>query len=91
MLPLAEYRALLVGGPYAFLVTSQGCPGGWCFCVKHVSHGGTVRPRSPESMLAEIEQLVGLGVHVILMHADLLTVNREQLMGICEACLKKKG
>ncbi|MGD2148308.1 MAG: cobalamin-dependent protein, partial [Anaerolineae bacterium] len=53
LLPLAEYRAPLVGGPYAFVVTSRGCPGGCRFCIKHVSYGDSVRFRSPENVLEE--------------------------------------
>jgi radical SAM superfamily enzyme YgiQ (UPF0313 family) len=83
LLPLNEYRAPLVQGPYAFVVTSRGCPGGCRFCIKHVSYGNAVRFRSPENVLAEIEQLVGLGVRAIHMYADLFTLNRDHVMGIC--------
>jgi len=83
LLPLDAYRAPLVGGPYAFVVTSRGCPGGCRFCIKHVSYGQSVRFRSPEGVLEEVEYLVGLGVRNIHMYADLFTLNREHVMGIC--------
>jgi radical SAM superfamily enzyme YgiQ (UPF0313 family) len=89
LLPLADYRAPLVGGPYAFVVTSRGCPGGCRFCIKHVSYGDSVRFRSPESVLEEIEDLVDLGVRKIHMYADLFTVNREHVMGICHGILER--
>jgi radical SAM superfamily enzyme YgiQ (UPF0313 family) len=85
LLPLADYRAPLVGGPYAFVVTSRGCPGGCRFCIKHVSYGNAVRFRSPESVVQEIETLVELGVRNIHMYADLFTLNREHVIGICES------
>ncbi len=89
LLPLKKYRAPLVGGPYAFIVTSRGCPGGCRFCIKHVSYGQSVRLRSPENILAELELLVGLGVRHIHMYADLFTVSREQVMGLCEGILER--
>ncbi len=90
LLPLAQYRAPLVGGPYAFVVASRGCPAGCRFCIKHVSYGNSVRFRSPEHVLAEIEQLVGLGVRKIHMYTDLFTVNRDHVMGICEGILERR-
>jgi radical SAM superfamily enzyme YgiQ (UPF0313 family) len=87
LLPLAEYRAPLVGGPYAFVVTSRGCPGGCRFCIKHVSYGDSVRFRSPENVLEEIEALVDLGVRDIHMYADLFTLNRDHVLGISEALI----
>ncbi len=89
LLPLKAYRAPLVKGPYAFVVTSRGCPAGCLFCIKHVSYGQSVRFRSPENVLEEVEQLVSLGVHSIHMYADLFTVNREHVMGICRGLLNR--
>jgi anaerobic magnesium-protoporphyrin IX monomethyl ester cyclase len=89
LLPLARYRAPLFKGPFAFVVTSRGCPGGCRFCIKHVSYGDSVRFRSPGHVVDEIEHLVGLGVSNIHMYADLFTVNREHVMGICEQILSR--
>jgi anaerobic magnesium-protoporphyrin IX monomethyl ester cyclase len=89
LLPLDKYRAPLVKGPYAFVVTSRGCPAGCRFCIKHVSYGDSVRFRSAENVLAEIEQLVGLGVRAIHMYADCFTVNRDHVMGICEGIVAR--
>ncbi len=89
LLPLAQYRAPMVRGAYAFVVTSRGCPAGCRFCIKHVSNGNAVRYRSPENVLAEIEQLIALGVRDIHMYADLFTVNREHVVGICDGILQR--
>jgi radical SAM superfamily enzyme YgiQ (UPF0313 family) len=90
LLPLKEYRAPLVGGPYAFVVSSRGCPGACRFCIKHVSYGTSVRYRSPEHVLDEVEQLANLGVRKIHMYTDLFTVNRDHVLGICEG-MEERG
>ena len=84
LLPLEKYKAPLVKGPYAFVVTSRGCPAGCVFCIKHVSYGRSVRLRSPENIMAELELLAGLGVSRVHMYADLFTLSREQVMGLCK-------
>jgi anaerobic magnesium-protoporphyrin IX monomethyl ester cyclase len=89
LLPLSDYRAPLVRGPYAFVVTSRGCPANCRFCIKHVSYGRSVRFRSPENILAELEQLVGLGVRSVHMYADLFTVSREQVVDLCQLILER--
>ena len=89
LLPLEKYRAPLVRGSYAFVVTSRGCPGNCRFCIKYVSYGRSVRFRSPENILAELELLAELGVQSIHMYADLFTVSREQVVGLCELILKR--
>ena len=89
LLPLEMYRAPLVRGNYAFVVTSRGCPGGCRFCIKHVSYGRSARFRSPENILAELELLAGLGVRDVHMYADLFTISREQVMGLCDLILER--
>ena len=89
LLPLKAYRAPLVRSPYAFVVTSRGCPGGCRFCIKHVSYGNSVRFRSPENVVAEMELLANLGVRSVHMYADLFTVSREQVVGLCELILER--
>jgi len=89
LLPLSDYRAPMVRGPYSFVVTSRGCPANCRFCIKHVSYGRSVRFRSPENIVAELEQLVELGVRSVNMYADLFTVSREQVVGLCELILER--
>ena len=90
LLPLERYRMPMLGGPYAFVVTSRGCPAGCRFCIKHVTYGQQVRVRSPESIIRELHELGRLGVHTVHMYADLFTVNREQVMGLCRL-IRREG
>ncbi len=75
-------------GPYSFVVTSRGCPGGCLFCIKHVTYQNSVRVRSPEHVLEELRVLRDLGIRDVNMYADLFTVSREQVVGICEGILE---
>jgi anaerobic magnesium-protoporphyrin IX monomethyl ester cyclase len=89
LLPLDTYRMPLIKGPYAFVVPSRGCPAGCKYCIKHVSYNYSVRVRSPENVLAELWSLKKLGIDNVMMYADLFTVNREQVMGICQAMIEE--
>jgi anaerobic magnesium-protoporphyrin IX monomethyl ester cyclase len=89
LLPWKQYRAPNIRGPYGFIVPNRGCPGGCTFCIKHVSYGYSVRLRSPENVLAELKLLWDLGLRNVHMYADLFTVNREQVMGICEGMMRE--
>jgi len=84
LLPLDKQRMPMIKGPFTFIVTSRGCPAGCTYCIKHVSYQYSVRVRSPENILAELQRLAELGIHNVHMYADLFTVNREQVVGLCD-------
>jgi anaerobic magnesium-protoporphyrin IX monomethyl ester cyclase len=84
LLPLMTYRMPLIKGPFTFIVTSRGCPAGCTFCIKHVSYQYATRVRSPKLIIEELWKLKELGIHNINMYADLFTVNREQVMELCQ-------
>jgi len=84
LLPLTKYRMPMIKGPFTFIVTSRGCPAGCMFCIKHVSYQYSVRLRSPKLLVEEMMRLKELGIHNIHMYADLFTVNRDQVMELCE-------
>ncbi|MBM4430376.1 MAG: radical SAM protein, partial [Chloroflexi bacterium] len=90
LLPLERYKLPLVGGRYTFVVTSRGCPGGCRFCIKHVTYQETFRFRSPEHIMREVWKLVDLGTTNIHFEADLFTINREQVVGLCQAIREQK-
>ena len=87
LLPLKRYKLPIVGDRYTFVVTSRGCPAGCRFCIKHVTYQNTYRIRSPEHIMKEIRKLVALGTRNIHFEADLFTINREQVVGLCNALL----
>jgi len=48
-----------------------------------------VRVRSAENVLEELQLLWDLGLRNVHMYADLFTVNREQVMGICQGMVEQ--
>ncbi len=88
LLPLQKQRMPMIKGPFTFIVTSRGCPAGCKFCIKHVSYQNSVRVRSPHLILEELHYLADLGVHHVHMYADLFTVNREQVVGLCRLIIE---
>jgi radical SAM superfamily enzyme YgiQ (UPF0313 family) len=84
LLPLDKYRSPMIHGPYTFIVTSRGCPAGCKYCIKHVSYQYSVRLRSPQKLVEEMQLLQSLGIGHIHMYADLFTVNRDQVVELCE-------
>jgi len=89
LLPLDKYRMPMIRGPFTFIVTSRGCPAGCTYCIKHVSYQFTARLRTPEDIMEELKVLKKLGINNIHMYADLFTVNRDQVMGLCELMIKE--
>jgi radical SAM superfamily enzyme YgiQ (UPF0313 family) len=90
LLPLEKYREPLIKGPFTFIVTSRGCPAGCTYCIKHVSYQYSARLRSPALIMEELWRLKELGIDNIHMYADLFTVNREQVMELCERMIAEK-
>ena len=90
LLPLQSYRMPLIKGAFTFIVTSRGCPAGCTYCIKHVSYQYSARIRSPRLIMEEMWQLKKLGINNIHMYADLFTVNREQVMELCQRMIDEK-
>ena len=89
LLPLQKYRMPMIKGPFTFIVTSRGCPAGCTYCIKHVSYQYSARLRSPELIMEELWQLKKLGINNIHMYADLFTVNRDQVVELCQRMIEE--
>jgi len=90
LLPLNRYRMPLIKGAYAFIVPSRGCPAGCKYCIKHVSYNYSVRVRSAENVIAELWSLKKLGINNVMMYADLFTVSRDHVIGICQTMIAEQ-
>jgi anaerobic magnesium-protoporphyrin IX monomethyl ester cyclase len=89
MLPLDKQRMPMIKGPFTFIVTSRGCTAGCTYCIKHVTYQNSVRVRSAENIVAELELLAQLGIRNIHMYADLFTINREHVVSLCELIIQR--
>jgi radical SAM superfamily enzyme YgiQ (UPF0313 family) len=90
LLPLQKYRMPYIKGPFTFMLTSRGCPAGCTYCIKHVSYQYATRLRSPKLVLEEMWYLKKLGINNIHMYADLFTVNRDQVIEMCNMMIEQK-
>ena len=90
LLPFDKYRIPMITGPYTFIVSSRGCTAGCKYCIKHVSYQFSIRVRTPENIMKELRVLKDLGIKHVNMYADLFTVNREQVMGLCQLLIEEK-
>lgn len=90
LLPLNKQHMPMIRGPFTFIVTSRGCPAGCKYCIKHVTYQNSVRVRSAEHIVEELEYLSKLGIHNIHMYADLFTVNRQHVLELCQLIIERK-
>lgn len=69
------------------MITSRGCPYHCKFCYQ--PQGNKWRARSAENVVAEIEEIIKLGIHEIEIYDDTFTYNRERVVKICDLILSK--
>jgi radical SAM superfamily enzyme YgiQ (UPF0313 family) len=94
LLPMDRYRAhhwhcfdrLDRRQPYASIYTNLGCPYNCTFCNVNVVYGGpNFRPRSVDSVLAEIDLLVGrYGVHNLRIVDNVFTIRPDLCEELCD-------
>jgi radical SAM superfamily enzyme YgiQ (UPF0313 family) len=77
--------------PQWVIMTSRGCPFRCAFCSSTSFWGNTVRFRSAENVLAEMEQLVTkYKVTSFLILDDTFTLNKPRLEKICQGIIDRK-
>lgn len=91
--PLARYRptpASYRNLPLAVIMTSRGCPSGCVFCDRAV-FGEELRCRSPENVLAEVDETVyKYGAREIRFFDDTFTLRGDRVEAICAGMRKLK-
>lgn len=89
LLPYKKYYNLLGKGKEVMtsLLTSRGCPHGCTFCTS--KDGRLCRMRSPESVVAEIEECVQKGITDFDIIDDTFTINRKRVMAIADLIVRK--
>ncbi len=72
------------------MITSRSCPFRCSFCAVHAVHGSTWRPRSPESVVGEIERLIkDYGVTGISFEDDNIAFDKPRMLKICELIVRR--
>jgi len=76
--------------PSLSLLTSRSCPHQCSFCNMWMIHGKRWRPRSPENVLAEIDEMVRRwGARDIFIMDDNFTLRSSRVIEICEGIIRK--
>src|SRR3990170_8851404 len=76
--------------PWTIMITSRGCPYGCVFCTQCIVWGRQWRGRSPENVVAEIEQLVKTyRVKQIDFMDDNMTLDKKRMENICDLIVKR--
>ncbi len=71
------------------ILTSRGCPHRCIYCPVKTAIGRRFRPRSPESVVDEIEYWHAQGVRGIGVADDNFTLDRGRTYAICEEILRR--
>lgn len=77
-----RYHYRINGRPATTMISSRGCNGKCSFCCKAVMDKG-IFLRSAENVLAEIEEIRGLGYGAVMFYDDTIAINRKRLVSIC--------
>ncbi len=85
------FNPLARKSPYTTLVSSRGCPFNCKFCVAHLVEGKKWRARSPENIIAEIEDCFKkYGIKEFFFRDESFTINKQRVLDICELIRTKK-
>jgi len=76
--------------PYAVTITSRGCPYRCVFCSGPRIGGRTVRMRSAENVLKEVDELYRKGVKEIIFMDDHFLFNRQRAIDIMKGLIARK-
>ena len=87
----APHGGFIRNFPYAPISASRGCPYKCTFCASPKFSRGTIRFRSPENVVDEIEYLVkNFGIKEIHFEDDNLTLWRDFAVKICNLIIERK-
>lgn len=77
--------------PIAPIITTRGCPFSCTFCASNKIWGRTLRKRSSQNVVDEMEFLVKMhGIREFHFEDDNLTASKEHIIGICREILHRR-
>jgi radical SAM superfamily enzyme YgiQ (UPF0313 family) len=87
LVDIGQYNHIIGEGRQFFTIqATRGCPAACTFCDIRQT---TFRCRSPESVIQEIEELVAMGVDDLFFVDDTITINKKNLLEICDQIVKR--
>jgi anaerobic magnesium-protoporphyrin IX monomethyl ester cyclase len=90
LLPMERYRFPALGGPFATVQASRGCPFKCTFCSEWPFWRGGWRPFEPEMIVEQLDLLVNrYGRRNIWFGDDCFNVGRDHVAAICEGILRR--
>ncbi len=85
----AYFSPLVKKVPWTNALTSRGCPGKCNFCTSPYFYGQSLRFRSAENVVKEMEYLLSLGYKEIFYRDETFTAHQPRLKQICELIMAK--
>jgi len=77
--------------PSLSLLTSRSCPHQCTFCNMWMIHGKRWRPRSPENVLEEIDEMVRRwGARDLFIMDDNFTLRPDRVVQLCEGMIRRR-
>ena len=90
LLPMDCYFWRELGGTFATILTSRGCPFRCTFCSEWPFWRGGWRPYDPEMVVEQLDVLVNrYGRNNVWFGDDCFNVNRDHIAAICEGILQR--
>ena len=90
LLDNAAYHFPGIAGAVTTVKSSRGCPLDCSFCGYTLAQGLRFRFRSPESVLAELEDIVRkYGVHHVVFRDPIFTTQKPRIHAICDGIIER--
>ncbi|MGA9349043.1 MAG: cobalamin-dependent protein [Anaerolineae bacterium] len=90
LLPMERYRWPELGGTFATVLASRGCPFKCTFCSEWPFWRAGWRPYDPEMVVEQLDVLVNrYGRNNIWFGDDCFNVDRDHMAAICEGILRR--
>jgi radical SAM superfamily enzyme YgiQ (UPF0313 family) len=88
--PINKYFSVLAKrSPLTTMVSSKGCPNQCSFCDRPQLEN-RFRPRSPKSVVDEMEECIDMGISEFSLYDDTFTINKKRAIDICDEIIKRK-
>ena len=87
LVDVTKYEHIIGEGQQFFTIqATRGCPAACTFCDIRQTR---FRERTPENVVAEIEQLIEMGVDDLFFVDDTITINKRNLMALCQLIVER--